>query len=699
MYAYFARVAPGREDLLARELHELGVDAPQIRHGGVAWQGSLETGYRACLWSRIASRVLLVLHTFPVDGAEALYEGAAAVPWAEHLALGATLSVRAAGQAEGLHHSAFAALKVKDAIVDQLRQLRGTRPDVDPQAADVQVHLQLSPGAGSLALDLGGGPLHQRGLDRLAGLAPLKEHLAAAVLQRSGWHGQTALVDPLCGAGTLLLEAAMLVTDWAPGLRRQRHGFAHWPQHDAPLWTGLLAEAESRQQAGLERELPPLIGCDADPRAAAAARRNLAVAGLTAHVRIETGDLTSLSAASLDLPNAGHLVTNPPYGARLGSEATVAPLYGRLGAHLRQAFPGWEAHILVPEGPLGLALGLRAHRVNVMANGSLPCRLLHCHLRASPAPSAASLAPELVNRLQKNLRRLRPWAKQLGVDCYRIYDADLPDYALAIDLYGDAVHVQEYAAPSEIDPRRARARLRTALQLLPAVLEVAPERIFLKQRQRQRGSQQYERQAERGEAHLVHEQGAQFWVNLSDYLDTGLFLSHRLVRSRLAERCQGQRFLNLFGYTGTASVRAALGGARSSLTVDLSHTYLDWADANFRVNGLGREHSLLQADCCRWLAEADGAFDVILLDPPTFSNSKRMGESMAVERDHLTLIAGAGRLLAPGGELFFSCNAAGFRLATDALSDWRIRCLSAATLPKDFARRPQRHHCWSLTRP
>ena len=705
MTAFFARIAPGLEDLLETELRALGAEHCRRRHGGVAWTGDCASAYRACLWSRLASRVLRVLDTFPVDGADALYAGAAAIDWTAHLPAGATFAVRASGQAEGLHHSAFAGLKVKDAVVDCLRAARGSRPDVDVRSPDLWIHLQLQGNRASLALDLGGGPLHRRGLEREAGAAPLKEHVAAAMLQRSAWDGRSPLVDPMCGAGTLLLEAAMLAQDWAPGLSRPRHGLTAWAQYDAGLWEPMLAEARARREAARARPGPVLIGFDSEPEAVRLARRNLERAGLSAYVQLHQGDLSACSAVALQLTEPGHLVTNPPYGVRLDAPATVLPLYGRLGAHLKQAFPGWEAHILVPEGEHGHALGLRAHRIHALANGPIPCRLLHCRLRtqAEGAASATASGPpeaaDLLNRLQKNLARLRPWAAQTQVDCFRVYDADLPEYAVAIDLYGDAAHVQEYSPPKHLDPGRTAARLRTILRLLPAALDIAPSRLFLKQRARQRGSSQYQRVAERNDGHLVHEMGARFWVNLSDYLDTGLFLSHRQVRAYIEARSRGRRFLNLFGYTGTATVRAALGGAVSSLTVDLSQTYLAWAEHNFQLNGLSRQHALCQADCLTWLERAEGSYDLILLDPPTFSNSKRMQGTMVVERDHSALINQAGRLLAPGGTLIFSCNAHGFRLAPESLPDWSLQPLSAETLPRDFARRPQRHHCWALTRP
>ena len=302
------------------------------------------------------------------------------------------------------------------------------------------------------------------------------------------------------------------------------------------------------------------------------------------------------------------------------------------------------------------------------------------------------------NRLRKNLNRLSRWARKQSISCYRLYDADMPEYAIAVDLYGDAVHVQEYAAPDTVDPVDAHSRLQDALAVIPEVLSIAPEKIFLKVRQRQRGNDQYQRQAKQGKFLEVNEDGARLLVNLTDYLDTGLFLDHRPVRRILKGQAAGKRFLNLFAYTATASVQAALGGAVETTSVDMSYTYLDWGRRNFELNDLPQEkHRLIQADCLEWMTQADERFDLIFLDPPTFSNSKRMEESFDIQRDHVPLIKAATRLMAKGGELIFSTNKKRFKLDTDALADLSITEITRQTFDEDFIRRPQIHSCFKIT--
>jgi len=409
-------------------------------------------------------------------------------------------------------------------------------------------------------------------------------------------------------------------------------------------------------------------------------------------------------------------------------DPALAALYSTLGESLLSTFPGWRAAVLVADLDLGKHLGLKARRANRFMNGPLPVTLLRFELderalwrpseggRAAPTAAAAgattsqdigrvppSLSPaaeQFANRLRRNARHWGRVMRRAGVTCYRVYDADLPDYAVAIDRYERWVHVQEYAAPPRIDPAKARARLDEALRVIPQVLEVAPDDVFLKVRERQRGAAQYQRRAALGVEHEVHEGDLAFLVNFTDYLDTGLFLASRNVRKLVGDLAKGQAFLNLFGYTGTASVAAGRGGAARTTTVDLSARYLEWAGRNLALNKLRpARNELVEADVLRWVAETEDQWGLIYLDPPTFSNSKRMGRAtFDVRRDHADLIRlVARRLLAPGGVLLFACNARRFAMDVEALSgDLLLEDLSRATLPPDFARSARSHHVWRI---
>ncbi|MBA1145859.1 bifunctional 23S rRNA (guanine(2069)-N(7))-methyltransferase RlmK/23S rRNA (guanine(2445)-N(2))-methyltransferase RlmL [Ectothiorhodospiraceae bacterium WFHF3C12] len=705
----FLTAAGGLEPLLAAEATALGLAGVTEARGGVHARATLDQAYRACLWSRFASRVLLVLDRAPVDTQDELYAWLRGLPWEDHFGAGATLAVDCNGSGAGIDNTQYGARRVKDAVVDRFRERFGTRPSVSTQRPDVRLNCHLTGLGAEIRLDLSGEPLHRRGYRRRQGGAPLKETLAAAMLARAGWpeafEGPGALVDPMCGSGTLLVEAGWMAGDHAPGLLRDYFGFLGWRGHDAAIWDGLRAEAAERRAAGAKR-LSKLVGFDQDGDAVAAAQANVEAAGLSGAVHIER---RPLSRAEPPASATGGLVaTNPPYGERLGDSGQLRILYGQLGHRLRRHFPGWRAVVLAGSDDQLGEIGLRADRRYTLYNGALRCRLGLFSINPD-ADRAPLPARDLTNRLGKNLKHLRRWARREDVCCFRVYDADLPEYALAIDLYeGEeetGLHVQEYEAPRSVDAGKAARRLHDALLVIPDALGVAPEAMRLKTRHRQTGGRQYQRQGETGRAFIVREGDARLWVNLDDYLDTGLFLDHRPIRRWLHDNADGMSVLNLFGYTGAATVQAALGGARSTLTVDLSKRYLDWAERNLRLNRIPlQQHRLERADCLKWLAEQSrgrpaNRFDLIFLDPPTFSTSKGMTGTLDTQRDHPTLIRQAMALLAPGGTLIFSTNARRFRL-DEAISDaFRVEDVTAWSIPEDFRRNQRIHRCFMVTHP
>lgn len=717
---FLATCPRGIELLLADELAALGAVPGKTTVAGVHLRASLESAYRICLWSRLANRLVLCLaQEAGIETPEALRAATAAIDWRRHLAPGATLAVDFHGRAETIRHTRFGAQTVKDGVVDRLHGEGRPRPDVDTRQPDLRLYAHLHRGRLTLGVDLSGDSLHRRGYRRDVGHAPLKENLAAALLVRAGWPALARegapLVDPLCGAGTLLIEAALMAADIAPGLARERFGFHGWAGHDERCWRELHREAEARASIGRKRCRSRLYGFDESPPALAAAKANAMRAGVPALIELEGASLAGLArpAGLPDTPR-GLVMTNPPYGERLGELPELVRLYGQLGERVKVAFPGWQLAVFTANPDLGHRIGLRAYKQYSLRNGPLEAKLL---LMAIPeaddsaseetGPARSEGAQMFANRLEKNRRRLKKWLKKSGESCYRLYDADMPEYALAIDLYGDHVHVQEYAAPKSIDAAQAQKRLFEALGVIPDVLGVDPGKVVVKRRERQSGKAQYRKQAASGERFEVREGRARLWVNLRDYLDTGLFLDHRPVRRLLGEMASGKRFLNLFCYTGAATVQAALGaqkegaetagGASESVSVDLSNTYLEWARDNFALNRLdpGR-HRVVRDDCLRWLETAGGEFDLIFLDPPTFSNSKKMADTLDVQRDHGRLVRLAMARLAPGGTLVFSNNQRRFTLDADLAEQFRVEEISARTFDPDFQRRPDLHHCFLI---
>lgn len=711
---WFVSCPRGLEELLADEIRECAGAEARVLGGGVGFDGTLEQGYLVCLHSRLGSRVIALLTEVDAADAARLHDGVADQPWESHLPPGASLAVDFSGTSSSLRNTLFGARCVKDGVVDRLRALTGARPDVDLQAPDVRIVARLQRDRVTLGIDVSGEALHRRGYRTGTGAAPLKENLAAAMLLRAGWPQAAArgapLFDPLCGSGTLLIEGATMARRQAPG-RRRAIGAQRWLGHDAALWQRLVVATD----AGAGPARAAIIGADADGRVLERAAANAAAAGVAADIVLhdrEVGDWDGLR--GLDAED-GVLVCNPPYGERMGSLASLLPVYGRLGDAVRERLPGWRAAVLTVDGPLVAALGAGFERGYKVFNGGIECRLLVRDparraaraARAERAGAQQHVAPEplgegarmFANRLEKNLRRLKGWLGNAGTDCYRLYDADIPEYAVAVDRYGEWVHVAEYAAPSSVDPAIAEARLRDVQRALTEVLGVPPAHIAVKQRSRQRGSAQYERLARENHFILVREGAARLRVNLRDFLDTGLFLDHRPVRRMLARMAAGKSFLNLFCYTATATVQAALGGARASTSVDMSATYLDWAQRNFEQNGMAAAaHELLQADCVQWMEHETRRWDLVFLDPPSFSNSKRMHGTLDVQRDHPALIRAALGLLAPGGTLVFSTNRRGFRLETEALPGLAVRDVSAASCDPDF-NRPRLPHRVFLMQP
>ncbi|WP_038053881.1 bifunctional 23S rRNA (guanine(2069)-N(7))-methyltransferase RlmK/23S rRNA (guanine(2445)-N(2))-methyltransferase RlmL [Thioalkalivibrio sp. ALJ1] len=716
---YLATAAGGLAPLVARELEDFGATDLREDRAGIHFHADLTTLYRCLLGSRVASRILLPLARFDEPDGDACHAASRALDWPALFALDATFAVDVTGKSSHIGHTHFAGVRVKDGIADAFRATLGERPDVDAQDPDVRVLLQLQGHQAQISLDIGNGGLHRRGYRGSGGQAPLRENLAAALLMRAGWperveaEPEAQFLDPFCGSGTLVIEAALMATRTVPGLLREGFRARGWSGHNADLWADCLAEARSSIRPW---EGPPLLGSDHDRGAVAAARKAAKSAGVSGCTRFDQADALTLAPPA----NRGMLVSNPPYGERIGNTPELIKLYSLLGERLRSAFGGWHVALLVADTTDSQRLGLRASHKHRFYNGTLACHLLQFEIHQREEPAAAP-APDFANRLQKNLRHLTRWAKRQGITCYRLYDADLAEYPLQIDRYKSEdgtlhLHVQEFAAPASVEPARAEARLRGALAATLEVTGVEPANLHYKQRRSQKGRAQYQRaETTQPQPFWVEEHGCRLKVELDTYLDSGLFLDHRPIRRRLQQECRGLRFLNLFCYTAAVSVHAAVGGASQTVSVDLSNTYLEWAADNLHANGFsaqvrdgrGRrrpdEHALLRADCVAWLRDAveDPAlrFDRIFLDPPTFSNSKRTDDEFDVQRDHVQLIQDAVRLLTEGGVLYFSTNRRRFELNADPLEALAIREITRETLDEDFRRPPPPHRCWVIQRP
>ena len=703
--------ADGLETLLRQELEQLGGVVEASNRGAVTLRGDLELAYRACLWSRVATRVLLPLFEVNGNTPEALYATARDYAWDFVFGVDRHFAVHATAGRGVKTHTQYVSLKLKDAICDYFREAVGERPDVQTHEPDAPFHVFVEAEKFTVSYDLSGGSLHRRAYRQVQTEAPLKESLAAAILMQAGWPGGfAALLDPMCGSGTFLIEAAMISADIAPGILRTYYGFFGWKEHDPQLWLRLQGEAQARKAAGLKKPMPLLVGFDASRTALNAALQNAHAAGVGALLTLEQRELWQMRPPEVLKDKKGLLVTNPPYGERLGEADSIRHLYRGLGHVAREQLPGWQAAVLCADITHADALGLQHRATERFYNGAIPVFVRHGDvIPAEPLlpihfeRSGAAIPEEgeaFANRLHKNLKAVLKEAAHEGVRCFRVYDADMPEFNLAVDVYEQWLHVQEYAPPKTVDPEKAMRRFKLALTVIREVFGLHRDKVFIKVRTRQAGKKQYEKQGAIGKFFEVREGRARLLVNLTDYLDTGLFLDHRPLRQRIFEEARGKHFLNLFAYTGVFSVQAALGGARSTVTVDLSPTYIAWARRNFALNGIGEDdHYFEQADCVTWLESCQENFDLIFIDPPTFSNSKRTEDVFDVQRDHVALIQQAMRCLYPKGTLYFSNNFRKFVLDSEALGQYLIEDISPDTIGFDFQRNPKIHRCWRISHP
>ena len=774
-----ARTLEGLEWILARELEAIGAQDLRIGRRTIEFSPAAgaekETLYRAVLESRTAIRVLEPLGRFRVESPESLYRAMQEVDWTEQLKTSDTLRVDAAIHDTFLTHSLYAAQIVKDAVVDQLRTPSGKRPSVQLRGATLRLALHLVGDVATVFRDAAGRSLHQRGWRMGEVEAPLSEVLAAGILEIAGWRPGEPLLDPMCGSGTLVIEAATIAAGMAPGLwraRRKGHGFFRFRDCDRQLAARLLQALEAR----VCEPVGSFQASDLDPKAVEAAKACAEAAGVAGFVAIEQKHFEQ---ARPQAPE-GLVVTNPPYGERLALPRAGA-LFRRIGDWLVQQCGGWRAAIIAPDTPAAGHLGLRpAHRIPLM-NGPIACRLIEVEIRSrspqvedplQPSPTASegaaaasqdrlkidehrSFRPEEARiaeqpqgersprgdfcrpgadgangpdhptrppgrprarttddqigdfrrRLAKRYKHLSKWARRQGIEAFRVYDRDIPEIPLVIDLYGGWLHAAEYERPHERTEIEHDVWLDKMIEAAALELGVPLNQTFLKVRKRQRAGGQYEKVDQRHAAIVVKEAGLEFEVNLSDYLDTGLFLDHRQTRAMVRAEAQGKRFLNLFCYTGSFSVYAAAGGAAETTSVDLSNTYLDWTRTNLSKNGFkdaGR-HRIVRDESRAFLEHrakrGEPPFDLVVCDPPTFSRSAKSETPWDVERDHAGLLELVAHNLAPGGVVYFSTNFRRFHLAADELSKlYAIREITNRTIPEDF-RNDRIHRAWRLVKP
>jgi 23S rRNA (guanine2445-N2)-methyltransferase / 23S rRNA (guanine2069-N7)-methyltransferase len=745
-YELIATAASGTEAIVKRELATLGYPARTTSPGRLLFRGDARAICRTNLWLRVAERILIRVGSFPAPDFDALFEGTMGLPWEQWLPRDAEFPVRGRSHRSRLSSVPACQRSVKRAIVERLRKAYGTET-LPETGALYSIEISLRDDLATLTLDTTGIGLHKRGYRPLVGEAQLRETLAAAMVQLSFWRAGRVLADPFCGTGTIPIEAAMIGRNIAPGMRRQ-FACESWPTFDAEQWR---LERENARDVVLPALSERLLAYDIDGETLSLARYHAQQAGVADDIHWQQRPFSELRAKA----EYGCIITNPPYGERMGDDREIVELYQSFPLVLRR-LPTWSHYILSARPDLEDLVGQRATRRRKLYNGSIECTYYQFHgprpprdgkalssddtrrqpeedsfepssadeqeseqevtpaVRSPPArvttksapafgglkESATRQAEEFANRLRNRARHFRRWPTKRGITCYRLYERDVPDVPLVVDRYEDALHIAEFARPHDRSPAQHADWLDLMARTASKVLEVPRERVFLKFRDRQRGVDQYQRVDDRGARFVVHEGGLKFVVNLSDYVDTGLFLDHRLTRQIVRERAAGKQVLNLFSYTGSFTVYAAAGGAANTTSVDKSSTYTEWTRENLERNGFaGPEHSIVRSDIQTFLdhLRAVEKWDLAVVDPPTFSNTKGLEVDWDVQRDHAALLQQLAVHIVPGGSVYFSTNFRRFKLDEAALGDYMIRDITRQTIPEDF-RNERIHKCWLLSR-
>lgn len=706
MQQFLALTSPGIEILLAQELKNLNASQVVQKPEGVYFTASIEQAYSICLYCRLSTRILLRLGEGDAENKEQLFASAANINWSEHFSSDHTFAIDFVGTSDEIRNTQFGALTIKDALVDHFRDQGLARPSVDKASPEISFQARLLKQKVAIYLDFSGRSLFKRGYREHSGAAPLKEHLAAAIITRSGWLDDTSnpLVDPMCGSGTILIEAILMAANYAPGIDRAKWGFDFWLGHQNEAWQTHLIEAKEKSHLGLEKLKAKVFGVDIDSRVIKTAQENARSVGVQKFIEFSCRDINNLNNG---FGHNGTFLFNPPYGERIGELPELVENFVLLGRKLKAQFVDWRIAILTANVELLSMMKLASHKRYKFKNGPLDCQLALYNLnekQASGSNADAEFADknsDFGNRLLKNKKNLKNWLKKERIECYRLYDADIPEYNVAVDVYGEYLVIQEYSAPKNIDEQKVAKRLQEVIYFAPKVLDVPTDKVILKTRAKQKGSDQYQRVDKSKQSIIVDEHGAKLKVNLWDYLDTGLFLDHRKTRQIVAQKAKNKSLLNLFAYTGSVSLQAALHGAASITTVDMSNTYLNWAQENFTLNNItSHKYQFVQANCLAWLKAHESTYDVVFVDPPTFSNSKRMEDSFDVQRDHVTLITDAMKCVAENGELIFTNNKRNFKMDFDAMAALKlnVKSISELTRDKDFQRNKHIHNSWLITR-
>ncbi|MCA9140271.1 MAG: bifunctional 23S rRNA (guanine(2069)-N(7))-methyltransferase RlmK/23S rRNA (guanine(2445)-N(2))-methyltransferase RlmL, partial [Planctomycetales bacterium] len=743
-----ATCAFGLEAIVRRELDSLGIQASIGQSGRVHFRGDLEIVAKANLHLRCADRILIRVAEFPASDFDALFESVRAIEWGRLMPSDASFPVTGRSIKSQLSSVPACQRAVKRAVVDAM--MRDHQESELPETgAEYKIDVALLKDVATLTIDSTGRSLHRRGYRLEHSQAPLKETLAAAMVMLSFWKPDRPLLDPFCGSGTIPIEAARIGRNIASGIDRD-FTFLSWKDTPGELMADLRSQAIAAQLDSIDERI---MGSDIDGHVLRAARDNAARAGVENDIHFQSGDALRVT----NKRRFGCLITNPPYGLRIGEDWELDALYQSLPEVLR-GLPTWSHYFLTAYANFEQAVGRAADRRRKLYNGRIECTYYQFHgpkrvtnpppsdgthrsdqcepigesddvaagenpdnVKAQPAvkpythaqgPAAFGHLDEkslqqanlFATRLTKRAKHLRRWPTRRGITCFRLYERDIPEIPLVVDRYEDHLHITEYERPHERDPAQHANWMELMARTAGQTLEIPPENVHLKRRGQQKDFSQHEKVDQTGNRIVVAEGGLKFLVNLDDYVDTGLFLDHRIARSMIRDLVEGKWFLNLFAYTGAFTVYAAAGGARKTTSVDLSNTYLSWAKENLRINGFLDEkrqdgHSFIASDVAQFIRQhpAGERYDVVVFDPPTYSRSKKTERDWNVQTDAVPLLVELLPLVRKGGVILFSNNFRRFKFDPSELNVSECHEISKQTVPEDFRNR-RIHRCWRIVR-
>lgn len=692
------------ELLLKDELISLGAQDVAEKLSGVVFYATAEVLMRSLLWSRLANRILVLVNQIKIKNSDELYDAIYSTDWLDQVnRTPNTLAINFKGVNKELRNTQYSSQVVKDAICDRIREVTETRPDIVKNSADLSVSVVLKQGQLLVYQDISGRSLHLRGYRQTLTKAPLKENLAAAVLIRANWPELSKqnynLVDPMCGSGTFLTEGYLMACDIAPGLTNPQYCVHTWKYFNEDTWNALVYEAKTRMIAGTENFTGQIIGADHHKDSVKITEEHAYQLNAEDKIQCEYKTFETFS-----IPAKNNLIVcNPPYGVRL--KKNVESTWRQLGEWMASKALESKAAIMTYAKNQGFMLGFRATKSWKLMNGDLEITLIAFDIGGttklnSPEGQKHALpetAQMVANRIKKNLNKLKKWIAKEKINAYRVYDADIPEYAVAIDVYNNHINIQEYKAPNTIPEKKTKKRLDDAVLGAQVALNIKNDKVHIKTRQKQSSNNQYEKRIVDSENIIVHEEDRKYIVNLEKYLDTGLFIDHRWIRSYIQKHSQGKSFLNLFSYTGSVTVAAALGGASKTVSVDSSKTYLAWSKDNYKLNKMDiYNHKLIRSDVLEYISSCSHKFDLIFIDPPTYSNSHSRDTDWDVQRDHKQLLLACKRLLNQSGEIIFSNNYRKFELDEDLSSYFDVTDLTHKSISPDFQKSKIKRVCYKL---